>query len=177
MNPAPASRLFGLPVPASWAPAMARWQAYWTSLSPRERAGVSAAAAALVGLALVALLVNPAWRTLREAPERLAQLEAQQARMQTWAAEAQRLQAQAPVAAAQAQAALKAATEALGADARLTLQGDRATLNFSHVEGTQLLTWLAEVRRAARARPVEARWQRGPEGYTGSVVLALAVAP
>ena len=36
-----------------------------------------------------------------------------------------------------------------------------------------LAAWLAEVRSAARARVVEATLTRGPQGYSGSVVVAL----
>jgi general secretion pathway protein M len=36
-----------------------------------------------------------------------------------------------------------------------------------------LQAWLTEVRSAARARPVEAQLQRGPTGFSGSIVLSL----
>ena len=60
--------------------------------------------------------------------------------------------------AAQAHDALRSATERLGAEkARLSLQGDRATLTLTGVTGEQLSSWLGEARSGARARPVEAQ--------------------
>lgn len=162
-----------MPNPTWMHSGLERLRAAWRQLSAREQLGVQVAGAALGLLLLVLLLINPALRTLREAPQRLAQLDAQLAQMQAWAAEARRLQGQGGVSPAQAQAALQAATELLGPDARLTLSGDRATLAFSDLSGARLAAWLAEARSAARARPVEAQLQRGPRGYGGSVVLSL----
>ena len=59
-----------------------------------------------------------------------------------------------------------------GAAGRLQVVGDRATLTLSGVNGTQLSDWLAEARSAARARPLEANLTRGPQGYSGSIVVA-----
>ena len=73
----------------------------------------------------------------------------------------------------QSAAALKAATERLGAQGRLALAGERATLTLSGASGSQLGAWLVEARSAARARVVEAQLTRGPQGYSGSVVVAL----
>lgn len=157
--------------------AQKRAQAAWSQLAPRERAGVAVAAAALGLLLLVLLFINPALRTLREAPAKLAQAEAQLAQMQRDAAEVQRLRGLPAVNAAQATAALQAATQLLGPEAKLTLQGDRAVLEFSNLEGERLGAWLAEVRSAARAKPVEAQLQRGERGYGGRLVLQLGAAP
>ena len=65
------------------------------------------------------------------------------------------------------------ASEALGTAGRLQLVGDRATLTLTGVNGTQLRDWLAEARSAARARPTEANLTRGPQGYSGSIVVLL----
>jgi general secretion pathway protein M len=163
----------GLKLPAAWAPQIERLQAAWSRLDARERLGLAGAGVALLLLLFVLLLINPALRTLKEAPARLSALDSQLAQMQSLAAEAKRLQQLPPVSPAQAAAALQAATEFLGPEARLTLQGERATLNFTNLSGEQLGAWLVEVRSAARARPVEAQLQRGPNGYGGSIVLAL----
>ena len=149
--------------------AMQRWQA----LAPRERQGVTIVLA-LVAVALFWLLaVQPAWRTLRTAPAEADVLEAQWQQMQRLAAESKELRAAPPVAPAQSAAALKAATERLGTQGRLTLAGERATLTLSGASGSQLGAWLVEARSAARARVVEAQLTRGPQGYSGSVVVAL----
>ena len=73
----------------------------------------------------------------------------------------------------QSQSALKAATDALGPAARLVLGGDRATITFTNATGTQVRDWLAEVRSAARVRPIEANLTRGPQGYSGTVIVQM----
>ena len=56
---------------------------------------------------------------------------------------------------------------------RLVVLGDRATLTLSNASGEQLRGWLAEARSSARARPVEATLNRGPQGYSGTLIVAL----
>ncbi|HEY0953463.1 MAG TPA: hypothetical protein VGE36_01805 [Roseateles sp.] len=63
--------------------------------------------------------------------------------------------------------------EHLGPVARLNLAGSRATVTLNGIAPAALQAWLGEVRSAARARPVEAQLTRGPQGYAGSIVLAL----
>jgi general secretion pathway protein M len=151
------------------APLRARWQA----LAPREQRWVILAAGVLCVFALWRIAVQPAWHTLREAPAQIDALDAQLQQMQRLASETRDLRAQPAVSAAQAEAALRASTERLGSDHRLTLQGDRATVQLKGVSGPALSAWLAEVRSAARARPVEVMLVRDPNGYSGTVVLAL----
>jgi general secretion pathway protein M len=159
----------------AWVPRREKAQAAWRRLAPRERTMVAVGAVALGLLLFVLVFINPALRTLREAPLRLAELDAKLAQMQGWAAEAAQLQQQPTVSSAQALAALQAATEFLGPEAQLQIQGDRASLRFRQLSGEQLGSWLMETRRAARARAVEAQLQRGADGlYSGSVVLQLA---
>lgn len=154
-----------------------RAQARWATLAPRERRLLQAAGG-VIALALVwMLLVQPAWRTLRDTPARLEAVELQLQQMQRLAAEARELRAMPAVGAAQAEAALQAATVRLGPNAKLVLQGERATLSVNGVAGEALVVWLGEVRSAARARPDEAQLSRGATGYTGSVVLSLARSP
>lgn len=158
---------------AGGAGALASLRARWEALAARERS-VLGVAALVVGLAAVWLLaVQPAWRTLREAPPARAQLDAQWQAMQRLAAEAAELRGAAPLAPALALQALQAATERLGAGARLTLQGERAVVALQDVDGEALQRWLGEVRRGARAQPVELRLTRDARGWRGSVVLAL----
>jgi general secretion pathway protein M len=119
------------------------------------------------------LLVAPALRTVREAPKRIDQLDAQLQQMQRLAAEGRELRNTAPMPAAQAAIVLKASTERLGERAKLSVQGERAVLTLNGVSGEQLRSWLAEARSGARARPVEAQLNRGPQGYTGTLVVSL----
>jgi general secretion pathway protein M len=53
------------------------------------------------------------------------------------------------------------------------LGGDRATITFTNASGTQVRDWLAEVRQAARVRPIEANLTRGPQGYSGTVIVQM----
>ncbi len=157
-----------------------RWQSLsaparlqWQQMAPRERLAAQVGIGALAVLLIWLLLLAPALRTLQQAPAKRVQLEAQLQDMQAMALEARELRALAPVPAAQARAALQAASDHLGSNARLVVTGERATLSLSGVSPEALQAWLVEVRSAARARPVEAQLQRGPSGFSGSIVLAL----
>lgn len=147
----------------------ARWQA----LAPRERRAVGAAVLALLLLGLWFVALRPAWQVLRDAPAQRAALDAQLAEMRGLAAEVRDLRTQPPVPPDLAQAAIQAATGRLGASARLTVNGDRASVTFQQVDPQALADWLGEVRQAGRARVVEAQFNRSGTGYNGSAVLSL----
>ena len=151
----------------------APWRARWRALGARERRGISIAAW-IVGLFLLwALALAPAWRTTRAAPAQLDLLDAQLQQMQRQANEARELRAIPPLGSSQSATALRDATAALGPAGRLQVSSDRATLTLTGVNGSQLRDWLDEARSAARARPLEANLTRGPQGYSGSIVVAL----
>lgn len=157
------------PVGAQWLALRQRWQ----GLGARER-GLAALALAVVGAFLLwAVALQPAWRTLRDAPAQRELLDAQLQQMRMLAAEVQQLRAAPALNAEQSAAALRAASERLGPKARLSLQGERAVLTLSGVSSTQLREWLDEARAGARARPVEAQLTRGAQGFSGTVVLSL----
>ena len=147
--------------------------AWWTARAPRERQALRAGAIA-IGIVVVWLLgVQPAWRTLGEAPAQLDRLDTELAQMQRIAAESRELRNAAPVSTAQAAAAVQSATATLGASGRVAVQGERATLTLNGASAQAVMAWLAEVRGAARARPVEAQLSRSGSGYSGSLVLQL----
>jgi general secretion pathway protein M len=151
---------------------------WWHARTPRERQAVIVVLVVVGLFALWSLLVQPALRTVREAPAQLDVLETQFQQMQRIASEATALRSATRVSTTQAAAALKAATDRLGANARLTLQGDRATLTITGgVSAEALRAWLVEARSGARARPIDAQLQRGPTGYSGSLGLVLGGAP
>lgn len=160
-------------LPAPLATRLQPAAAWWRALAPRERLLVGGAAGLLVGLLVWLLLLGPALRTLREAPPKIERLESDLLRMRSLAAETAALRGSAPVGTAQAVEVLNAATERLGSGARLVVQGERASLQLSGVEGAALQAWLAEARSAARARPVEVQLTRGVRGLSGSVVVSL----
>lgn len=164
----------GLALPPSVLALRAQLQARWSRLARRERRLVGGVLA-LVGLALLWMIaVQPAWRTLRDTPAQIDTVEQQLQQMQRLAAESRELRALPAVRQAQAEEALRGATERLGSNAKLTLQGERATLSLSGVSGEALAAWLGEVRSAARVRPDEAKLSRGPTGYSGTVLLSFA---
>jgi general secretion pathway protein M len=145
--------------------------ARWAALAPRERRGLVIAGLAVAVLLVWWLLVAPPLRTLRETPAQLDRLEVQLQQLQRVAAEARELKAASPVTTAQSATALKAAAERLGDKAKLTVQGDRATLTLNNASAEAITAWLGEARSAARARPLEAQLTRGSAGYSGTVVV------
>ena len=163
-----------LALPPALAAARSGAAAPWARLAGRERRLVLGAVLALALLLVWLVGVQPAWRTLRSTPAQLDAVDLQLQQMQRLAAESRELRSLPPVPTAQAEQALRAASERLGPNARLTLQGERATLTLNGVAGDALSAWLGEARTAARARPDEARLALGPNGYTGSVTLSLA---
>lgn len=148
-------------------------RAAWAARDARERRLLLLAAGVLAGYLLWALALQPAWRTVRDAPARLDALDAQLQAMQAQAAEAQALRALPALPRPQASAALQAASERLGDQARLVEQGERAVLTLTGASGDELRSWLAEVRSSARARAVELRLTRDEQGLSGTVVIAL----
>jgi len=135
---------------------MVRWQA----ASVRERRSLLLAGAVLGLYLLWALALQPALKTLRTAPERLAELDGQLQQMQRLALEASELRQQPAISPGEAEAALNAASTRLGPTTRLQMVGDRVTVSFTEINPADLQAWLSEVRVAARARVVEATLQR-----------------
>jgi len=147
--------------------------AFWRGRSLRERQALGAGFVALVAVLLWLTLVQPAWRTLREAPAQLDEIDRQLQQIRVTATEVTALRSVAPVSAPQAAAALKAATDRLGAQGRLSLQGDRASLTLTNVDSDDLYEWLTDVRSTARSRPIEASLSRVRQGYSGTIVVTL----
>jgi len=155
------------------ASALGSVRALWMSLAPRERLWLTVVAWVLALLLIWLLAVQPAWRTLSRAPAQLDAMDAQLQVMQRQASEVQALRGAAPVSPDQAAAALAAATLRLGDKAKLSVQGERATLTLSGVGTSALRDWLAEARAGARARPIEANLTRSVAGFSGTLVLGL----
>ena len=146
---------------------------WWQARTPRERQAVAVVGAVIVLFLIWSLLVQPALRTVREAPAQLDRLDAQAQQMQRVATESTALRGAPRVGPTQAQQALRAATDRLGDRGKLLLQGDRATLTLTNATPEALRAWLNEARSGARARPLEAQLQRGPGGYSGTIAVAL----
>lgn len=164
-------------LPPAWTARAAVLQTRWQALSLRDRRLFGLMLLMVLAFATWALAVQPAWRTLREAPARIDALEFQTQAMRALATEASELRAAPTLSTEASTAALRAASERLGANGRLSLQGDRAVLTLNGASSEQLREWLAEARSGARARPVEAQLSRNAQGYNGSIVLSLGGAP
>lgn len=151
-----------------------RWLA---NMAPRERQAV-VFAGWVVGLALLWwVALAPALNTLRQAPARQAAVDAELAQMLGMAATAEQVRAQnstPPPTRRGAQAAIDSATAALGPQAQVSVQGDRAILTLRGVAPEALAQWLSQVRINARLLPVEAQMQRQgkPGGWVGQITLA-----
>ncbi|OYT98788.1 MAG: general secretion pathway protein GspM [Burkholderiales bacterium PBB1] len=157
---------------ASWITARETLRARWTALAARERAGLSAAAWLVGVLLLWSVAIQPAWRTLREAPARIDQQGTQLQRLNRLAAEATELRAIAPVPSAQANAALQGTMTRFAGRASLQWQGELATVAVNGLSGDELRDWLAEVRSASRMRATQLQLTRGAQGYSGTLVLS-----
>lgn len=153
----------------------ARQQAgrFWQARAPRERQLIIVTGIAVSVLVVWLTLLQPALRTLHDAPIDLDRLDQQLQQMQVAAGEMRTLRAASPVPSEQAANALRAATAQLGEKAKLAVQGDRATLTFTGIPAEALRAWLGEARSAARARPMEAQLVKAATGYSGSISVSI----
>jgi len=151
----------------------AQLQARYAKLDSRERQMVIAIGGLLAFLLVWLILVRPAWKTLDEAPALREQADAQLLQMQAISNEAKQLRALPPVPQPVAEQVLKSATDDLGGKAKISVQGDRATLSVTGINGEDLRKWLIQARGGARARPIEATLTRAGDGYNGTLVVAI----
>lgn len=164
-------------LPRAW---VQQWQLYsqpirqrWMELAPRERQGIRWALWAIMALLLVTLGIQPAWRTLQQAPAQIDLVEGQLRHMNQLASEARMLRAAPVVSTAKSIEALQAACDRLGAVAKLNLQGQQASVTFNGVTPEALTQWLREIRTVGRVRVTEASLARTGTTYSGSVLVAL----
>lgn len=159
--------------------AVSRWQ----QLAPRERTTLTLVAAVLGMGLFVAVLIAPAWRTLRNSPAQLGQTQAQLHTMRTQAAEAQLLQQNANAATtlqsrAETLHLLEIATQRLlGTSATLAPGPDRVSVILQGTTPDALAQWLHDVRVTTRLLPTEAQLNQVREStdnvrWNGSLVLA-----
>lgn len=155
--------------------ALEKLQKRWTSLSGRERQGVTGALL-LVGLALVwFVLVAPAQRTLKQAPLERARLDTQLQTMQTLQNRAEVLQAQSAVNPQEALRDLQASVAALGPTAKVQVLGEQVTVQLQQTAASTLAQWLSSVNAQAGLEPQQVHLQRSPDAasWTGSLVFKL----
>lgn len=160
-------------------PITASLQGRWAALGPRERRALQGAALVLGAALLWSVALAPALRTLAAAPAQNARLGAELERMQTLQARAKQLQT-GPLAGPQnLPLALQSAANALGPEATLQVQGERATITLKRVGSAKLAAWLAP---AAGSHPGPSEAQLKSEGsateplWSGTLVFYLPAA-
>jgi general secretion pathway protein M len=157
------------------------WQAAWTRRSPREQQLLGIGFWVLALAALWVLALSPALRTWQEAPARQALLDTQSQRMRQLQAQAQGLQKPAAISRTDATQWLEKSVAELGPNARISLQGETATLSLQAAPAPALARWLSQARDNAQALPTQAQLQHasppGPNSldvaWRGSLVLRL----
>jgi general secretion pathway protein M len=161
------------------------WHASWSKCSPREQQLLSIGVWLMGVSALWLLALEPALHTWREAPARQAQLDTQNQRMRQLQAQAQSLQQPRAITRSEATLWLGKNLNELGPNARISVQGDSATLNLQEAPAAALALWLRLARDNAQALPIQAQLQQASSAdpnstdqkpqatWRGSLVLRL----
>jgi len=160
----------------AWHSALDPLRGRWAQSSAREKTLLRTGAALLALALLWWVAISPALRTLRDAQLRGPALQTQMQAMLQLQARAQALQAQPKLPAADSKALLEAALPTLGAMARMTVSGERATITLEGSTAEALAQWLAQVRLNAHARPLEMHLTRTQGLWSGRMVLQWASA-
>ena len=157
------------------------WQAVWSRRNPREQRLLGIGVWVLGLAVLWVLALGPALHTWQEAPARQALLDAQSQRMRQLQAQAQSLQKPAVITRTDASKWLEKNLNELGPNARISLQGETATLSLQAAPATALARWLSQARDNAQALPTQAQLQHASSPgsdsldtpWRGSLVLRL----
>lgn len=162
-------------LPTGWAQQGLRAKSTWAAWPAAQRRWLGLAALLVTVLALGLLGLAPALATWRHAPAQHLQLDAQLQAMQLQAQALNALQSLPRADPTRTVASLTESLKPLGEQARLTLEGPRATVLLKAVPADALAGWLSSVRLASQAVPIEAELNRNPSGslWDGRVVLAL----
>lgn len=151
----------------------------WSGLADREKTWVWLALVLVLGAVLWSFLLAPSIATLRSADALARTLDAQLVHVRALQLDAAALQKQPVQKYDEALRALTSATSlALGATAKLTVVGDRASVALQDSSADGLAQWLTEARANAKSVPIEARLSRslqpGAPRWNGVVVMSLA---
>ena len=136
-------------------------QQAWAQRNPREKQLLSFGAAVVMLAALWSLALAPALRTWQEAPAKQARLDAQTQSMRQLQAQARSLQPPNPISHSESAAWLEKNLAELGPNAKVSLQGERATLIVDAAPAEALARWISLARDRALAMPVQAQLQKG----------------
>ena len=145
----------------------------WNEASAREQSAMKLGAT----LVLLALLwwigLQPALSTIKSTRVQMPLVRAQYEQMLQLQAQAGVLRAQAQQAVPDAKALLQESVPSLEKNARLTAQGERATVTFKEVRPADLARWLEQVRLKAHSRVLEMHISQTTGLWSGAVVLQL----
>ncbi len=135
------------------------WQQAWAQRKPREQKLLAWGAVVLLLAAVWHLALAPARRTLQEAPAQQARLDAQTQTMRQLQAQAKNLQQTQPITRSESARWLESSLTELGPNAKLSLQGERATLSVDAAPAQALARWISLARERATALPVQGQLQ------------------
>ena len=160
---------------ANWSARLLPARNAWERLPAPQRRWLGTAAWLLVLLALWQFSLAPALATWRQSPEQHRLLDTQWQAMQAQVQALQVLQDLPRTDRSRATEALTQSLKPLGAQARLSMEGGRATVSLQGLPADALAGWLSSVRTDAQVVPVEADLQRRPGAalWDGRVVLAV----
>lgn len=140
----------------------------WAQRQPREQTLLALGAAVLLLAALWQLGLASALRTWQEAPAQQARLDQQSQAMQQLQAQAKKLQQPLTLSRSESVQWLEKNLADLGAGAKISVQGERATLSLEAAPAEALARWLGLARERALALPVQAQLQqRSDSAATG----------
>ncbi len=158
-----------------WTQALRQARSAWADRPATQQRWLGAAALLLVLGALWQWGLAPALTTWRQAPAQHQQLDAKLQAMQLQAQALQALQGMPRADRTRAAEALASSLAPLGEQARLSLEGAQARVQFQGVAASALADWLSSVRLSSQAEPLEAELKRQPSGvlWDGRVLLSM----
>ena len=149
--------------PSTWHQMQTAWHQAWGQRSPREKGLLGVGALVLLLAGLWGLALAPALRTWQEAPAQQARLDTQTQTMQRLQAQAKSLQKSTLISRNESVQWLEKSTSELGAGAKISVQGDRATLSLDAAPAEAVARWLSLARERALALPIQAQLQHSPD--------------
>lgn len=145
----------------------------WQQLSPRERMLLQVGGGVLLLALLWLLAIAPALQTLREAPQRKADLDRQLIQMRHLQEQARALQQLPRISpATREQLLTELSLRLLGPDS-VQVQGGQAHIQLRNVPPAALAEWLIQTRQLAQVLPQQAQLQRSATGWNGTLVVLL----
>ena len=149
--------------PSTWQQLRSAWHQAWGQRSAREKGLLGVGALVLLLAGLWGLALAPALRTWQEAPAQQARLDTQTQTMQRLQAQAKSLQKSTLISRYESVQWLEKSTSELGVGAKISVQGERATLSLDAAPAEAVARWLTSARERALALPIQAQLQHATE--------------